>query len=213
VLLRTMFLLAFLAVLGETIVHGAASLAQAALRARALDLAHTAFVSGVRAAQASIAQGVAPAPIATCAFADANGCEINVQTTIATATPSAAPAASACPGTPCTVILQGNSAVSEARTTFLISTVVNAASGATLATRSGTVAFRTFATPPHAAIIGGADGTLSALLDGGAADDAGAPTTLITVEYDPNSGGTNTDGNVWQPVIEDPASAAPAWEP
>jgi hypothetical protein len=212
VLLRTMFLLALLAVLGETIVHGAASLAQAALRARSLDAARTAFVSGVRAAQASIAQGVAPAPIATCAFADANGCEINVQTTIATATPSAAPAATACPSTPCTVILQGNSAVSEARATFLISTVVNSASGATLARRSGTVAFRTFATPPYAAIVGGADATIGALLDGGAADDGGAPTSLITVEYDPSDGGTNTAGNVWQPVIENPASAAPAWE-
>ncbi|MGD0967553.1 MAG: hypothetical protein ABR949_04630 [Candidatus Aquilonibacter sp.] len=211
-LLRTMFLLALLAVLGETIVHGAASLAQAALRARSLDAARTAFVSGVRAAQASIAQGVAPAPIATCAFADANGCEINVQTTIATATPSAAPAATACPSTPCTVILQGNSAVSEARATFLISTVVNSASGATLARRSGTVAFRTFATPPYAAIVGGADATIGALLDGGAADDGGAPTSLITVEYDPSDGGTNTAGNVWQPVIENPASAAPAWE-
>ena len=92
-LLRAMFLLALLAVLGETIVHGAASLAQAALRARALDAARTAFVSGVHAAQTSIAQGVVPAPIATCAFADANGCEIDVQTTIATATPSPAPSA------------------------------------------------------------------------------------------------------------------------
>jgi hypothetical protein len=208
-----MFLLALLAVLGETIVHGAASLAQAALRARALDAARTAFVSGERAAQASFAQGTAPEPIATCAFADANGCEINVQTTIAAATPSAAPAATACPGTPCTVMLQGNSAVSEGRTTFLISSVVSAATGATLATRSGTVAFRTFAAPPYAAIVGDADATLSALLDSGAADDAGEPTTLITVEYDPNGGGANTAGNVWQPVIENPPSAAPAWEP
>jgi hypothetical protein len=110
------------------------------------------------------------------------------------------------------VILQGNSAVSEARATFLISTVVNSASGATLARRSGTVAFRTFATPPYAAIVGGADATIGALLDGGAADDGGAPTSLITVEYDPSDGGTNTAGNVWQPVIENPASAAPAWE-
>ncbi len=212
-LLRAMFLLALLTVLGETIVHGAASLAQAALRQRALDAARTAFVSGVRAAQASVAHAVAPVPLATCAFADANGCEITVQTTIAAATPSAAPAPSGCPGTPCTVILQSNSAVGEARATFVISSVVSSASGATLATRSGTVAFRTFATPPYASVVGGTDTTLGALRNGGPADDAGAPATLITVEYDPGGGGASTAGNVWQPLIENPASAAPAWEP
>jgi hypothetical protein len=208
-----MFLLALLAVLGETIVHGAASLAQAALRQRALDAARIAFVSGARAAQASVPSGVAPAPIATCAFADANGCEINVQTTIATATPSAAPASTACPGAPCTVVLQGNSAVGEARATFTIASVVSAASGATLATRSGIVSFRTFATPPFAAIVGGTDATFGALLDGGAPDDAGAPNTLITVEYQRSGGSAATPGNVWQPVVENPASSAPGWEP
>ena len=212
-LLRTMFLLVLVTVLGETIVHGAASLALAALRQRAIDTARIAFISGTRAAQASIAQAVAPAPIATCAFADVNGCEINVVTTITPAAPSAAPASTACPGTPCTVELQSNSAVSESRATFLISSVVRSASGATLAVRSGTVAFRTFATPPYAAIIGGSDATLDALIGAGAADDAGAANTLITVEYQPATGGATTVGNVWQPLVESPASAAPAWEP
>ncbi len=212
-LLRTLFLLALLAVLGETIVHGAASLAQAALRQRALDAARIAFVNGVHAAQASVPSGVAPVPIATCAFADANGCEIDVHTTIATATRSAAPASTACPSTPCTVVLQGNSAVSEARASFTITSVVSAASGATLATRSGAVSFRTFAMQPFAAVVGGADATLGALLDGGLPDDAGAPNTLITVEYQQSGGGAATPGNVWQPLVENPASTAPAWEP
>jgi len=61
-LLRTIFLLTLLAVLGETIVHGAASLAQAALAQRALDAARVAFVSGVRTAQTSIAQTLAANP-------------------------------------------------------------------------------------------------------------------------------------------------------
>ena len=212
-LLRMMFLLALLAVLGETIVHGAASLAQAALRQRALDAARAAFVSGVRAAQASVVQDVMPVPIATCVFADANGCEINVQTTIAVVTPAASPEATACPGTPCTVILQGNTAVNEARTAFTISSVVSSANGATLAARSGTVAFRTFATPPYASIVGGSDATLDALLQSGAADDAGGSGTLITVEYEPSGGGAGTPGNVWQPLLENPAAPAPAWEP
>jgi Tfp pilus assembly protein PilV len=222
-LLRTVFLLALLAVLGETIVHGAASFAQAALAQRALDAARVAFVSGMRTAQTSIAQTLAanpqtsifaaPAPIATCAYADTSGCEIEVQTTFAARSAAPAPSPSSCPATACTIVLQSNSAVSEARASFVVSSVVvSAASGATLASRSGIIAFRTFATPPYASIVGGTDATLDALINGGAGDDAGAPNTLIAVEYDASGGGSSTAGNVWLPVIENPASAAPAWD-
>ena len=211
-LLRTLFLLALLAVIGETIVHGAASLAQVGLRQRALDTARAAFVSGVHTAQSAAVARRVPSPTATCAFADANGCEINVQTTFATPTPASAPTPAACPGTACTVVLQANSAVGEARATYVISSVVSAASGATLAARTGTVSFRTFATAPYASIVGSTDGTLDALMNAGTGDDAGATNTLITVEYDVSGGGGATAGNVWQPVVESPASAAPAWE-
>ncbi|HUN30158.1 MAG TPA: hypothetical protein VMV65_10170 [Alphaproteobacteria bacterium] len=219
-LLRTVFLLALLAVLGESIVHGAASLAQAALRQRALDAARVAFINGVRTAQASVAQDVAanpgsssfaaPAPIATCAYAGANGCEMTVQTSFMA--PSAMPSSTACPGTSCTIELQGNSSVNEARASFIISSVVSSANGAPLGSRSGVVAFRTFATPPYASIVGGTDTTLDALTNGGAGDDGGSSRTLIDVEYDPRGGGASTAGNVWQPAVESPASAAPAWE-
>jgi hypothetical protein len=213
-LLRTMFLLALLAVIAEAVVQGAAALAQVALRARALDAARTAFVSGIRAAQVAGAAGQTPAPIATCAYADANGCAINVETTFATPTPAVAPAPTACPGTACTVMLQANSSVGEARSAFVISTTVSAAGGAQLATRVGTVTFRTFttATGANASIVGSNDGTLDALMNGGTGDDAGATNTLITVEYDQPGGGGATIGNVWQPVVESPASSAPAWE-
>jgi hypothetical protein len=211
-LLRTMFLLALLAVVGETIVHGAASLAAVAFHQRAVDTARTAFVTGIHAAQAALVAGRTPAPIATCAYADANGCEINVQTTFATPTPAGLPTPASCPGTPCTIVLQGNSAVGEARASFMISSTVSAASGAQIATRAGMVTFRTFATAPYASIAGSTDGTLDALMNGGTADDAGATNTLITVEYDPRGGGAASAGNVWQPVLENPAPAAPAWE-
>jgi hypothetical protein len=213
-LLRAMFLLSLLAVVAETIVHGAASLAQVALRERALDTARTAFVTGIRAAEAAAATGQTPAPLATCAYADTNGCEINAQTTFATPTPAPAPTPTACPGTACTVMLQANSAVGEARSAFVISSVVSAASGAQLASRTGVVTFRTFATAtgPSASIVGSTDGTLDALMNGGTGDDAGATNTLITVEYDQFGSAAATTGNVWQPVIESPASAAPAWE-
>ncbi len=209
-LLRTMFLVALLVIVAETIVHGAAALAQVALYQRALDAARTAFVSGVHAAQAAVVAGTTPAPVASCAYADTHGCEIDVQTTFTVPTPGAA--ATSCPGTACTIVLQGNSAVGEARKAFVISSTVSAASGAILAARAGTVTFRTFATAPYAAVVGSADGTLDALMNGGTGDDAGAANTLITVEYDLGGGGGATSGNVWQPVVESPASAAPAWE-
>ncbi|HEX8805884.1 MAG TPA: hypothetical protein VF741_03000 [Candidatus Aquilonibacter sp.] len=213
-LLRTMFLLALIAVVAETIVHGAASLAQVALRERALDAARTAFVTGIHTAQAAAAAGLTPAPLATCAYADANGCEINVQTTFATPTPVGAPTPTACPSTACTVMLQANSAVEESRSTLFIASNVSAASGAQLASRTGMVTFRTFttATGSDASIVGSTDGTLDALVNVGTGDDAGASNTLITVEYDKRGGGGATIGNVWQPIVESPASAAPAWE-
>lgn len=211
-LLRTLFLIALLAAIGETIVHGAASLAQVALRQRAADVARIAFIGGVRAAQTAAAQGGVPAPVATCAYADADGCEINVQTTFATPTAVAAPTPAACPGTPCTVLMQANSSVSEGRAAYIISSIVRATNGAPLASRVAMVTFRTFATAPYASIAGSTDGTLDALMNGGTADDAGATNSLITVEYDLGSGGEATAGNVWRPVLESPPSAAPAWE-
>lgn|GEM_PF-2928342 len=221
-LLRTIFLLALLAILAETIAHGAAALAQAALRERAVDALHAAFVSGERTAQASLAQTIAanpqatsfptPAPIATCAYSDASGCAINVVTSFATASPAASDPAS-CPQTGCTVMLQGNSAVNETRASFVISSVASTASGAQLAARAQLVAFRTFATPPYAAIVGGIDATVDELASGGPGDDGGAPNSLITVEYNPNGSGASTSGNVWQPIVESRTESAPAWDP
>jgi len=209
-LLRTIVLLALIAILAETLLHGAAALAQAALRQRALDAARLALVSGTYAAQAAIAQGTAPAPVASCAYADADGCAISVATTFGTPAPSPSP--STCPDTPCTVIMQSNTAVGEGRAAYVISVVASAANGAPLAARSAIVNFRTFAAAPYASIVGGADATLDALANGGPGDDAGAPATLITVEYDPAGGGSATPGNVWQPAIENPPLAAPAWD-
>jgi hypothetical protein len=209
-LLRTIFTLAFLAILSESLVHGAAALAQAALRERAIDAVRVAFASGTRSAQASLATGTTPLPQATCAYADASGCAILVQTTFAT--PAPAPSASTCPGTPCTIVMQGNTVVSESRAQMLVFAVATAANGAQLAQRGGAVAFRTFAPAPYAAIVGGADGTIDPIMDGGPGDDAGNATTLITVELDPQGGGAPTAANVWQNAVEAPPSTSPAWD-
>jgi hypothetical protein len=210
VLLRTIFLLAFLAVLGETIAYGAMALAQAQLRQRALDATKLAFANGVRSVQEALANGTAPLPAATCAYANAGGCAITVTTSFATAPPS--PAASSCPGTPCAIVLQRNTAVSEGRAAFTITATASSASGGTLATRSSLIAFRTFAAAPYAALVGSADGSFNALANGGPGDDAGNAATLIDVELDASTGGSSVAGNVWQSAIEAPAQAAPAWD-
>lgn len=221
-LLRTIFMLALIAIAGEAIVHAAGALARAALHQRALDAARTALAAAVSQAQATIALAVEanpgtagvplPAPTATCAYADANGCQLNVQTVFATPTPAAAPAPSACPQTDCVVMLQGNTAVAEGRVTWLITTTVTASAGAQLATRSGIAAFRTYGVPPYASLAGGVDASIDALMTGGVADDAGSPASLITVQYAPSGGGTGRSGNVWQPVTQTSAMTAPAWQ-
>jgi hypothetical protein len=222
VLLRTIFILALLGVLGETIAHGAAALAGAALRERAVDAVAAAFASGTRSAQAVVAQTLAsnpqastfpvPSPTSTCAYGDASGCAIAVTTIFATPTPPPSNPV-ACPQTGCTVMLQANTAVSEARASFVISSVANGLGGAELAARSQSVSFRTFATPPYATIVGGADSTLDSLASDGPGDDGGAPNSLISVEYDPSGTGAPSSGNVWRPLLESWAAPASAWDP
>ncbi len=175
-------------------------------------------MTGARTAQAQLATALAanpqttafpvPAPIATCVLADASGCALTASTVFARAVPS--PAASACPQSTCTIVLQENSAVTEARAAYAITTVITAPSGATVATRSDVVAFRTFGVPPYATPVGGADGTVDALIDAGPGDDAGAAASLITVEYD--SGAIKVPGNVWNAATENAAITTPAWD-
>ena len=221
-LLRTIFMLALVAIAGEAIVHAPGALARAALHQRALDAARTALAAGVGEAQATIAlalqanPGAAavplPMPLATCAYSDANGCELRVQTVFATPTPAAAPSPASCPQTDCVVMLQGNSAVAEARITWRITATVSAPAGAQLATRSAVAAFRTYGAPPYASLAGGVDASIDALMTGGVADDAGSPSSLITVQYAPSGGGAGTSGNVWDALTQTSATAAPAWE-
>jgi hypothetical protein len=137
---------------------------------------------------------------------------MNVETSFATPAPTVSTTPPACPQTDCAIALQRNSAIGEGRASMLVTTVVTAASGATLATRAGVAAFRTFDVPPYAALVGGVDASVDALMTGGAADDAGSASSLITVQYQPSGGGAATSGNVWQTQVEASATAQPAWE-
>lgn len=219
-LLRTIFVLALFTIVAETIAHGAAALAAQALHQRALQASRVALVTGIQTAQSAVAQTIAvnpsattfplPSPVATCVYADAAGCTMNVQTTFDS--PSPAPSATACPQTDCAILVQANSAIGEGRASVLVTTTVSAASGAPLATRRAVAAFRTFDVAPYATLVGGVDASVDALMNGGAADDAGSASSLITVQYAPSGGGSPVSGNVWQSEREASATAAPAWE-
>jgi len=215
-LLRAMFLLAAIAVLVETLLHGAAALARAALQQQELGATRAAFAAAIAAAQNTAASQGVPTPFATCYLSGASGCAIGATATVSTPTPGAAATPSACPDTACTVYLQNNTAVAESRVTYHVVATVTAANGDALVTRAGDIAFRTFETPPYASLVGTLDATLDALENGGVGDDGGnanAAGTLIDVEY-VRSGVPSTPipGNVWRALDEHPALGLPAWD-
>ncbi len=220
-LLRAIFLIAFIALSVEAIAHAAAALAVATLHARALDAARIGYLDAQTDAERSLAlamqQGTGPAgmsspvPHATCAASDAGGCVLTV-TSIAIALASPAPASS-CSAPACAIALQANTAVAESRVTFHLSSQVSATNGVTLAHREGDVTFRAFASPPYATLAGSLDGSTGG--GGTPGDDGGAATTLVTVLYRPagDPAASPLPGNVWSIRSDGPLPARPAWNP
>ena len=212
-----MVLIAFVAVLGETIVYGAGALARMTFHAREYTAVRTALADAIRSAQSAAAGRPIPQPSATCAYATNNGCAITVRTTISVPTPVPGSTPATCPNAGCTVYAQNNSHVAESRAAFAIAGQVLASNGDVLMTRAGIVAFRTFATPPYATLVGSLDATLDAIANGGVGDDGGSGSntnsTLIHVEYQ-QSGvpATPIPADVWRALDEHPATAAPSWD-
>jgi hypothetical protein len=224
-LLRSLLLLAFAGMLSETIVQGAAALARAALQERALDAARLGYAGAIDSAQQWLAQTIAaqqspssaalPAKLATCAVSESDGCRMNVVSAFATPSPVTS-APGGCPATDCTVYLQANSSIGESRYAMRVVTTVTGPDGRQLAERSGTVAFRTFETPPYAALAGAIDATLDGIAQNGTGDDGGNASgsgTLVNVEYVPQDvpSAAPLAGNVWQPVQQHPATIFPSW--
>ncbi len=222
-----MFLLLFVTMLSETLVHGAAALARSALHHRALDAARTELASAVSFERDAIANAVQqgrnpqtlPAPSASpaCVLSDANGCQLSAQTQVAMAPASAAATPAACRDSNCTIYLQGNDSVTEGRATVNFHVSVFAPDGTAVALRDSTMVYRTFGTPPYAAPAGLLDASVSGNVTSGVGDDGGASgnaATLVNVEYVNalNPFSTPVPGNVWRPRIENPAAAASAWD-
>lgn len=231
-LLRTLFLLALLATLGETLLVGANAFAKVALR-RDVALAlrqqiASATTRAQMATQAVLRAGgdpralwpVAPAPQPTCVLAAADGCRLEASATIAFA-PMPAPAASAtpCADGACTIYLQGNDALDEGRIVATIAATVTGPSGAPLGARATTAVFRTSRDAPYAILSGFGDASIASLAgrpvgdDGGAMANGAAPGTLFDVTFENALTGARLAANVWQPQLERPAPVAPPWLP
>jgi hypothetical protein len=212
-----MVLIAFVAVLGEGIVYGAAGLARMSFHARVHAAIRSAFADAVHQAQTAAINGTVPLPVATCAYANDAGCAITVRTAIVAATPAPSPAPSSCVTAGCTVYMQNNSHVSESRASYAITESVVASNGDVLMSRTATVAFRTFATAPYASLVGSLDATLDAIAKGSAGDDGGsaspANSTLIHVEYRQSGNpAVRIPGDVWRAQVEHPATTSPSWD-
>lgn len=209
-LLRSLFLVLFVVVVADAIVYAAAAEARAAYHQRETTALRDGLSAAISLAQQAAAGAAAPHPLSTCAFASMNGCTMLVESDASAATPL--PAASTCPAASCTVLLQNNSAVVESRVAYVVSSRVLASNGDVIALRHASVAFRTFAQPPYATLVGSLDAALNAALSGGAGDDGGSTAgTLIHVRYTGPAG--DVAGDVWRPVDQRPAGAAPAWNP
>jgi hypothetical protein len=220
-LLRVLFLCAAVAVLGETMLQAAASLAIAALHQQGVAAARNEFGVAAGVAQSTLANAIAagytPAPLPsltpTCAVTTDGGCTLTANATLAIATPSP----SACPTSGCDFYLQGNDAVSESRTSVAIDVDVTDSEGEIVASRSGTVVFRSLRVPPY--IL--SDGMLDATLDdtagsageiGGSVPSGTSAGTLIDVVYQNARSGETIPANVWNGL----GASAPlerAWTP
>lgn len=221
-LLRVLFLCFAAGVLGETLLRAAASLATAAFHRQGILAAQSEFIDATQFAQGALADAIAgggappsilPSPAPTCVVASTDGCALTATAALSLATPSPSP----CPSTGCGVYLQGNDAVDEGRADLALSITVTNAVGQRVATRDGTVVFRTMRVAPYAVPAGMLDSTLAE--SAGTAGDLGGDVpssatlgTLIDVVYQNAQSGATMPANVWSGL---PASAplGRAWSP
>jgi hypothetical protein len=231
VLLRTVFVVAFLVALAGVIVGATASLARAQVHRRAAIAADASFAQAVAATQAGIASAIAggadsrnltfvpPSTPPACAAVDAGGkCALNVTTSIDnTTTQPIATSADAAACTPlCAQNIQGNDAIGEGRLAVRVRAAVSGASGEIFAARDRYAIFRTLRLPPYAALIGTRDATSETIGIGNMEGaDAGVPAlSTIDVRYVNAATGASLDANAWQTRGWDAASrSGTAWEP
>lgn len=132
--------------------------------------------------------------------------------------------------TNCAPNVQTNAYVAESRLTALIAVTVIDQQGYSVATRSGTVVLRTFASAPYVAIAGSRDGSFDDVAGTNAAgDDGGAPPatpnpcastaantvydTTVRVEYRNQTTNACTDASAWGNSSYSARSTSGGWSP
>lgn len=225
-LVRTLFAVAFVALLAESMLHGTYALAQHQLRARALLVVHDEIAAATTAARDAVAKAVAsgadprspnaspPPAISVCRLRVGRTCSLEGRASVVFSTPlSATP--SPCPSDACAAYEQENDVVSEGRVDAAIEAQAIEPGGALLAARAQVVTFRTMRVAPFAMLAGQSDTTSA---DGSAGDAAGAvpfgstPGTLIDVRYRNAVTGATIPANVWRSQFETERAPA-AWKP
>jgi hypothetical protein len=227
VLVRTLFAVAFIAALAETMLQATYALAQHELRARALLVVHDEIAAATTAARDAVAKAVAsgadprspnaspPPTISVCRLRVGKTCALEGRASVAFTVPvSGTP--SPCPRDACATYEQENDAVSEGRVDAAIAAQAVGPDGAVLAARAHNVAFRTMRVAPFATLAGQSDATSAEGTSPG--DDAGAapfgatPGTLIDVRYRNAVTGATMPANVWRSQVEAERASA-AWKP
>jgi hypothetical protein len=221
-LLRAIFLCFAIALLSETLLHAAASLALSVFRRQGVAAARTAYDDATQQAQAVIAAALAagntppaliPSPSPTCALTVANNtCALWARAAIVVA--SASP--SACRSGSCTLYLQANDLVRERRTSVSIGAVVTNASGDVIASRTGSVVFRTMLVAPYAIPVANLDATLDDVSSpgdiGGVVPSDSTTGTLIDVVYRNAQTGAMMPANVWTGFVSSQPLTS-SWSP
>ena len=227
-LLRTLFAIALLLALAETMLHAVNALAQGALRRQALMSVHDEVANATSAAHNAIAAPIAagadprspdPSPPAIqprCSLRVSGTCAILGVAVVRFSAPPQA-LGSPCPDDRCTVYRQEDDAVDEGRIDVTIAARARAHDGALLASRDVRLTFRTLRVTPYAALTGQLDVTAGAEEpsgnDAGAAPMGAAPGTLIDVVYENAVTGAKIPANVWHAQTERERGAPAAWKP
>ena len=227
-LLRSLFVLALVGTLAETLVHGVHALAGSVFRGRAELAVQDEIASAATTARTVLVLAIEaggdpraldpspPPPSMECRLYVRRGCALEGSATMSFSLPPPA-TPSPCPGGSCSVYEQENDAVEEGRVTVTIAAQAKATGGAVLAARTAQLTFRTLRLPPYAVLAGQADasaappGHTAAGDDAGAAPNGAAPGTLIDVLYENAVTGSTIPANVWQAQVQSRAAARPAW--
>jgi hypothetical protein len=228
VLLRTLFILGCLIVLGNVIVHACGALARAAVHrvaSRAADRAAASALTSLQQTLATaIANGADPRTVSippqttpsVCALGGAS-CLLFVRTAVRSTMllpVGSADASQAACEPRCAFNLQGNDAVDEGRLSALISSIVSGPAGTMLARRDRYVSLRTLRSPPYVAIAGSRDATDDRFRTGSAqGDDGGAHATIVSVKYRNALSRAEMDGNAWQSRPWSADDAPAGWSP